>query len=45
MSVVHPVAIWRAWFCVVCSLVIDVSDAMEDHVVLAYSVIDLVIPL
>ena len=33
VSVVHPVAILSAVFCVVCSLLMFVSDASGDHMV------------
>ena len=33
MSVVHPVAILSAVFCVICSLLMFVSDASGDHMV------------
>ena len=37
VSVVYPVAILRAVFCVICSLLMFVSDASGDHMVEAYS--------
>ena len=33
VSVVHPVAILGAVFCVICSLLMFVSDASGDHMV------------
>ena len=45
VSRVHPVIVLSAWFCVVCSLVMFVSDVMGDHIVLAYSRMGLVIAL
>ena len=33
VSVVHPVAILSAVFCVICSLLVFVSDAIGDHMV------------
>ena len=42
---VHPVAIRRAMFCVVCSLLMLVSDAIGDHTVDAYSSVGQVIVL
>ena len=35
--VVHPVAILSAVFCVICSLLMCVSDASGDHMVETYS--------
>ena len=37
MSVVHPVAILSALFCVICSLLMFVSDACGDHMMETYS--------
>ena len=37
VSVVHPVAILSAVFCVICSLLMFVSDASSDHMVKTYS--------
>ena len=37
VSVVHPVAILSAVFCVICSLLMFVSDARGDHMVETYS--------
>ena len=45
VSVVHPVAILSAVFCVICSLVMFVSDAIGDHMVEAYSSMGLVMAL
>ena len=42
---VHPVAILSAVFCVICSLLMCVSDAIGDHMVEAYSSIGLVMAL
>ena len=36
-SVVHTVAILNAVFCVICSLLMFVSDAIGDHMVETYS--------
>ena len=36
VSVVHPVAILSAVFCVICSLLMFVSDAIGDHMVETY---------
>ena len=36
VSVVHPVAILSAVFCVICSLLMFVSDASGDHMVKTY---------
>ena len=44
-SVVHPVYIPSAVFCVICSLVMFVSDASGDHVVETYLSMDLVMAL
>ena len=45
VSCVHPVAILRAVFCIICSLSILVSDALGDHMVEAYSSTCLVMAL
>ena len=45
VSVVHPVAILSAVFCVICSLLMFVSDASGDHMVEAYSSMGLVMAL
>ena len=45
MSVVHPVAILSAVFCVICSLLMFVSDASGDHMVETYSSMGLVMTL
>lgn len=37
VSRVQPVAMRRALFCMICSLLILVCDAMGDQIVLAYS--------
>ena len=42
VSVVHPVAILSAVFCVICSLLMFVSDSSGDHMVETYSSIGLV---
>ena len=44
-SVVHPVAILSAVFCVICSLLMFVSDAIGDHMVERYSSMGLVMAL
>ena len=36
VSVVHPVAILNAVFCVICSLLMFVSDAISNHMVVLY---------
>ena len=43
VSVVHPVAIMSAVFCVICSLLRFVSDAIGDHMVETYSSMGLVV--
>ena len=43
--VVHPVAILLAVFCVICSLLMFVSDASGDHIVETYSSMGLVMVL
>ena len=45
VSCVHPVAILRAVFCIICSSSMLVSDALVDHMVEAYSSTGLVIAL
>ena len=45
VSVVHPVAILSAVFCVICSLLMFVSDASGDHMVETYSSMGLVMAL
>ena len=45
VSVVHPVAIPSAVFCVICSLLLFVSDASGDHMVETYSSMGLVMAL
>ena len=45
VSVVHPVAILSAVFCVICSLWMFVSDAGGDHMVETYSSMGLVMAL
>ena len=45
VSVVHPVAILSAVFCVICSFLKFVSDANGDHMVETYSSMGLVIAL
>ena len=45
VSCVHPVAILRAVFCIICSLSMLVSDALGDHIVEAYSSTVLVLAL
>ena len=45
VSVVHPVAILSAVFCVICSLLMFVSDAIDDHMVETYSSMGLVMAL
>ena len=45
VSVVHPVAILSAVFCVVCSLLLFVSDASGDHMVETYSSMGLIMAL
>ena len=45
VSVVHPVAILSSMFCVICSLLIFVSDASGDHMVETYSSMGLVMAL
>ena len=45
VSVVHPVAILSVVFCVICSLLIFVSDASGDHTAETYSSMGLVMAL
>ena len=45
VSCVHPVAILRTVFCIICSLSMLVSDALGDHMVEAYSSTGLVMAL
>ena len=45
VSVVHPIAILSAVFCVICSLLMFVSDAIGDHIVERYSSMGLVMAL
>ena len=45
VSVVHPVAILSAVFCVICSFLMCVSDASGDHMVETYSSIGFVMAL
>ena len=45
VSVVHPVAILGAVFCIICSLLMFVSDASGDHMVETYSSMGLVMAL
>ena len=45
MSVVHPVPILSAVFCVICSLMMFVSNAIGDHMVETYSSMGLVMAL
>ena len=45
VSCVHTVAILRAVFCIICSLSMLVSDALDDHMVEAYSSTCLVMAL
>ena len=45
VSVVHPVAILSTVFCVICSLLVCVSDASGDHMVETYSSMGLVMDL
>ena len=44
-SVLHPVAIQSAVFCVICSLLLFVSDASGDHMVETYSSMGLIMAL
>ena len=45
VSVEHPVAILSVVFCVICSLLMFVSDASRDHMVETYSSMGLVMAL
>ena len=45
VSVVHPVAILSAVICVICSLLMFVSDASADHMVETYSSMGLIMAL
>ena len=45
VSVVHPVAILTAVFCVICSLLMFLSDAIGDNMVETYSSMGLVMAL
>ena len=45
VSVVHPVAILSAVLCVICGLLMCVSDASGDHMVKTYSSMGLVMAL
>ena len=45
VSVVQPVAILSAVFCVICSLLMFVSDASGDHMVETYSSMGIVMAL
>ena len=45
LSVVHPVAILSVKFCVICSLLMFVSDASGGHMVETYSSMGLVMTL
>ena len=45
MSVVHPVVMMSALFCVICSLLMFVSDASGDRMVETYSSMGLVMAL
>ena len=45
VSVVHPVAILSTVFCVICSLLTSVSDAIGDHMLETYSSMGLVMAL
>ena len=45
VSVVHPVAILSVMFCVICSLLMIVSDAIGDHMVETDSSVGLVMVL
>ena len=44
-SVIHPVAILSAVFCVICTLLMFVSDTSGDHMVETYSSMGLVMVL
>ena len=45
VSVVHQIAILSVVFCVICSLLMFVSDASGDHMVETYSSMSLVISM
>ena len=45
LSAVHPVAMRRALFCMICRLFICVFETIGDHTVLAYSICGLVMAL
>ena len=45
VSAVHPVAILSAVFCVICNLMMFVSDASGDHMVEPYSSVGIVMAL
>ena len=45
VSVVHPVAILNAVFCIICSLLMCVSDVSGDHMVETYSSMGLAMAL
>ena len=45
MSVVYTVAILSAVFCVICCLLVFVSEASSDHMLETYSSMDLVMAL
>ena len=45
MSVVYPFSILSAVFCVICSLLMFVSDASGDHMVETYSSMGLIMAL
>ena len=45
VSVVHPVAILNAVFCVICSLLTVVSDTSADHIMEVYSSMGLIMVL
>lgn len=45
VSLVQPVMILRAWFCIICSLFVFVSEMIGDHMVFAYSMMGRVIVL
>ena len=38
-SRVHPVMVLSAWFCIICSVEMFVSDVMGDQIVFGYSMI------
>ena len=45
VSVVHPVAVLSVVFCIICSLLMFVSDASYDHMVETYSSMGIVMAL